>query len=239
MIEFKNISKRFPNILAIDDLNLTINNGEIFGLLGPNGAGKSTTLKILTGILSPTNGDVLIDGHSIIKDTYQAKKSFGFVPDNPDMFLGMTGINYLAFIGSLFNVDKDTILARAKKYGEMFEIYNSLNDYIANYSHGMRQKIILMGSLIHEPQNWILDEPLTGLDPEAIFEMKTLMQTYAKKNRLVLFSTHVLDVAEKICDRIGIINKGQLIFVGSLEELRNKRKEQGSLEDLFLELTQK
>ncbi len=238
MIEFKDLTKRFGGKIAVNDLNLTINNGEVFGLLGPNGAGKSTSLKMATGILYPTNGDVLMDGYSIKNDTLNAKRQFGFVLDTPDMFLGMTGLNYLAFICSIYGINETIGMQRCIELAKKFNIYKDLNDYILNYSHGMRQKIFIIGSLIHNPNNWILDEPLTGLDPEAAFQVKTIMKEYAKEGKTVLFSTHVLEVAEKICDRIGIISKGKLIFVGTIEELAKKENEtNSSLEDLFLELT--
>lgn len=238
MIEFKDLTKRFGGKIAVNDLNLTINNGEVFGLLGPNGAGKSTSLKMATGILYPTNGDVLMDGYSIRKDTINAKRQFGFVSDTPDMFLGMTGLNYLAFICSIYGINETIGMQRCIDLAKKFNIYKDLDDFILNYSHGMRQKIFIIGSLIHNPNNWILDEPLTGLDPEASFQVKQIMKEYAKEDKTILFSTHVLEVAEKICDRIGIISKGKLIFVGTIEELRKKENETNlSLEELFLELT--
>jgi len=237
MIEIKSVSKNYGDFKAVDDLSLTINDGEIFGLLGPNGAGKSTTLKMMTGVLPPTSGDILIDGHSIIQDNLEAKRRIGFVPDSPDMFLGMKGYDYLAFIGSIYRMNPEEANKKALEFAKQFEITSSLNDIIGNYSHGMRQKIVIIGALMHSPNNWILDEPLTGLDPEAAFAVKDMMKKHISENKTVLFSTHVLDVAEKIVDRIGIISKGKLIFVGTIDELRAKRQENNSsLEDLFLEL---
>ena len=237
MIEIKSVSKNYGDFKAVDDLSLTINDGEIFGLLGPNGAGKSTTLKMMTGVLPPTSGDILIDGHSIIQDNLEAKRRIGFVPDSPDMFLGMKGYDYLAFIGSIYRMNPEEANKKALEFAKQFEITSSLNDIIGNYSHGMRQKIVIIGALMHSPNNWILDEPLTGLDPEAAFAVKDMMKKHIGENKTVLFSTHVLDVAEKIVDRIGIISKGKLIFVGTIDELRAKRQENNSsLEDLFLEL---
>lgn len=238
MIEIKDLTKRFGGKIAVNNLNLTINDGEVFGLLGPNGAGKSTTIKMATGILNPTSGDVAHNGYSIVKDTLNAKRQFGLVLDNPDMFLGMTGLGYLSFICSIYGIDETLAMSRCKDLAKKFEIYNELNNYILNYSHGMRQKIFLIGSLIHDPNNWILDEPLTGLDPEAAKIVKDMMLEHAKNNKTVLFSTHVLDVAEKVCDRIGIIFKGKLIFIGTINQLRQKQNEKdSSLENLFLELT--
>ena len=238
MISIVNVSKSFGNNKAVNSLSLDIKNGEIFGLLGPNGAGKSTTLKMITGILKPDNGDVLIEGNSIVTNSIEAKMNFGFVPDSPNMFLGMTGENYLFFIASCYRIEKSKAMERAIELSKKFEIFDNLHEVIANYSHGMRQKIFICGSLLHNPNNWILDEPLTGLDPEAAFQVKNTMQEMADESKSILFSTHVLDVAERVCDRIGIIDKGQLLFVGTLEELREKQHEENTnLESLFLELT--
>ncbi|MBO8414473.1 MAG: ABC transporter ATP-binding protein [Firmicutes bacterium] len=238
MISIVNVSKSFGNNKAVNSLSLDIKNGEIFGLLGPNGAGKSTTLKMITGILKPDNGDVLIDGNSIVTNSIEAKMNFGFVPDSPNMFLGMTGENYLSFIASCYRIEKSKAMERAIELSKKFEIFDNLHEVIANYSHGMRQKLFICGSLLHNPNNWILDEPLTGLDPEAAFQVKNTMQEMANESKSILFSTHVLDVAERVCDRIGIIDKGQLLFVGTLEELREKQHEENTnLESLFLELT--
>lgn len=239
MISIVNVSKSFGNNKAVNSLSLDIKNGEIFGLLGPNGAGKSTTLKMITGILKPDNGDVLIEGNSIVTNSIEAKMNFGFVPDSPNMFLGMTGENYLSFIASCYRIEKSKAMERAIELSKKFEIFDNLHEVIANYSHGMRQKIFICGSLLHNPNNWILDEPLTGLDPEAAFQVKNTMQEMADESKSILFSTHVLDVAERVCDRIGIIDKGQLLFVGTLEELREKQHEENTnLESLFLELTE-
>jgi ABC-2 type transport system ATP-binding protein len=237
MIRIEHATKKFGEFTAVDDLNLEIKDGEIFGLLGPNGAGKSTTLKMMTGILLPTSGDIYIDDFSIVKNGLEAKKRIGFVPDSPDMFLGMRGKDYLAFVASVYKMNSAEAETKAKEMAEEFKMYDVLNDYIANYSHGMRQKIFIMGALLHSPSCWILDEPLTGLDPEAAYLIKDMMKKHVQEHKTVLFSTHVLEVAEKICDRIGIISKGKLLFVGTLAELKDKEKEEnGSLESLFLEL---
>lgn len=236
MIKIDHVTKKFGDFTAVDDLDLEIQDGEIFGLIGPNGAGKSTTLKMITGILPPTKGDVLLDNYSITKDTLRAKQQFGFVADSPDMFLGMRGTDYLSFVASVYKVNRDEAREKAIKLAKEFNIYDSLNDYIANYSHGMRQKIFIIGALLHTPSTWILDEPLTGLDPASSFKIKERMREHAAENKSVLFSTHVLEVAEKLCDRIGIISKGKLVFVGTLDDLRKKSGEEGSLEELFLEM---
>ena len=238
MIEIKNVSKSYiKGKKTLDNLNLEIKNGEIFGFLGPNGAGKTTTIKIITGILNADEGDVLIDGKSITNNPLEAKKSFGFVPDNPDMFLKLKGIEYLNFMADVYEISTEDRKKRIEELSTIFEIKNELNNIIQNYSHGMRQKIIIIGSLLHNPQNWIIDEPMTGLDPKATYELKNIMRNLAQQNKTVFFSTHILDVAEKLCDRIGIINKGKLLFVGTIEEMRKELKENKSLEELYMEIT--
>ena len=237
MIEFKNVSKSYKaGVKALDGLTLTVNDGEIFGFLGPNGAGKSTSIRMLTGILNIDEGNILIDGTDISKDPIEAKKRFGYVSDDPDQFLSLKGIEYLNFMADIYQVEnrKEIIEELTKR----FEISDALNSRIESYSHGMRQKIIICGCLLHDPQNWILDEPMTGLDPRSSFDLKERMRKHADEGKCVFFSTHVLDVAEKICDRVGIINKGKLLFVGTLEEMRKTFSEDKSLEELFLEITE-
>ena len=237
MIEIKNVTKFYnKKTNVIDKLNLTINDGEIFGFLGPNGAGKTTTINMISGILEINEGDIIIDGKSIITEPIEAKKKIGLVSDNPNSFIKLKGIEYLDFIADVYDVntiDRNRIIEEEAK---KFEIYEYLNNKIESYSHGMRQKIMILGSLIHTPQNWLLDEPMVGLDPKASFELKKKMRKYANKNKCVFFSTHILDVAEKMCDRIGIIDKGKLIFVGSYEEMKKELKENRSLEELFMEI---
>ena len=238
MIEILNVSKDFGTKLAVNNLSLTINNGEVFGLLGPNGAGKSTTIKMMTGILNPTKGDVIINGNSITSKALEAKKHFSLVTDSPDMFLGMTGLDYLTFIASVYKIPEEVFRTNVQELSVDFNMKNSLLEAIINYSHGMRQKIFIIGSLLQEPDNWILDEPLTGLDPDAAFKVKNRMRKLADKGKTVLFSTHVLDVAEKVCDRVGIITHGELRFAGTIAQLREKENlRDGDLEDLFLNMT--
>ena len=239
MIEIKNVSKAYKKgIKVVNNLSLTIKDGEIFGFLGPNGAGKTTTIKMITGILEIDSGKILIDGKDISKDAINAKKRFGFVPDNPDMFLKLKGIEYLNFIGDIYDISIDERKERINKLAKEFEMQEVLNNKIESYSHGMRQKIIIMGVLIHKPKVWILDVPLTGLDPKSAFILKEMMREHADEGNTVLFSTHVLEVAEKVCDRVGIINKGKLIFVGTLNEMREEFKGSESLEKMFLEMTE-
>lgn len=237
MISIKNVSKSYDkknNI--IKNLSLDIKNGEIFGFLGSNGAGKTTTIKMITGILDIDEGDILINNKSIKLNSIEAKKSFGYVPDNPDIFLNLKGIEYLNFIADMYEVNQQQRKQKIEELGKLFEIYEVLNEKIKNYSHGMRQKIIIIGSLLHEPENWIIDEPFTGLDPNSTYKLKQLMKKYISENKCVFFSTHILDVAEKLCDRIGIINKGELLFVGTIEEIKEELKENKSLEELFMEI---
>lgn len=238
MIDIENITKSYNGTYkAVSSLNLRIKDGEIFGLLGPNGAGKTTTIKMITGIIAPTIGDIKINNISITKQPVEAKEQFGYVPDNPDMFLRLTGLEYLNFMADIYEVrsyERGDIIADIAK---RFEMETALGDKIQSYSHGMRQKIVIMGVLIHRPKVWILDEPMTGLDPKAAFILKEMMREHADEGNTVLFSTHVLEVAEKICDKVGIINKGQLIFNGTLKGLKEEFKANESLEDIFLELT--
>ena len=239
MIEIKNVSKSYrKGKKSVDSVNLEIKNGEIFGFLGPNGAGKTTTIRMITGILNIDEGDILIDGKSIKTEALEAKKNFGFVPDNPDMFLKLKGIEYLTFMADVYDIPEDKRKEKIEELTKKFEIYDELNNQIQSYSHGMRQKIVICGALLSEPKNWILDEPMTGLDPKSSFDLKEMMRNHAKSGKTVFFSTHVLEVAEKLCDRVGIINKGKLVFVGTFDEMREKFKEEASLEKLFLEITE-
>ena len=237
MIRLENVTKIFgKDFKAVDNLNLNINEGCIYGFLGPNGAGKTTTLKMITGILRSDEGEIFVNGVNIEKEPTLAKKQFGFVGDNPDMFLKLKGIEYLNFIGTVYEVDKEKLKDNIVKYSKVFEMDEVLNNKIESYSHGMRQKIALIGALIHEPRVWILDEPLTGLDPKSSFTLKEMMREHANNGNVVLFSTHVLEVAEKVCDKVAIISKGKLVFDGTIGEMKNKVGEDESLEKMFLEL---
>ncbi len=236
MIKLENVSKSYGNHKVIDNLNLTINDGEIFGFLGPNGAGKTTVIKMMTGILSIDEGDIKIDTNSITKNPVEAKENLGLIPDSPDMFLNLKGIEYLNFIADIYKIDSNTRIKKIETLAKKFDIYNYLEEKIQNYSHGMRQKIIIIGVLLHTPKNWILDEPITGLDPKSIYDLKQIMREYANNGNAVFFSTHILEVAEKLCDKVGIINKGNLLYVGSIENLREELKQNKSLEELFMEI---
>lgn len=239
MIEIKNVSKAYKKgTNTINKMNLKVNNGEIFGFLGLNGAGKTTTIKMITGILDIDEGEIFIDGKNIEKNPIEAKKNFGFVPDSPDMFLRLKGIEYLNFIGDIYEVPREIRIERIETLSKKFEMPDALNSKIQSYSHGMRQKIMIMGALLNNPQNLIIDEPMIGLDPRSTYELKQIMRQYANENKTVFFSTHVLDVAEKLCDRVAIINKGKLLFVGTLDDIKNELKENKSLEELFMEITE-
>ncbi|HHT7239114.1 MULTISPECIES: ABC transporter ATP-binding protein [Bacillus] len=238
MIEITNVSKSYNgSSYAVKDLSLTVPSGEIFGFLGPNGAGKSTTIKMITGIHGVDKGTITINGKDIMKNPMEAKKTFGYVPDSPDMFLRLKGIEYLNFMADMYEVPKEVRQERIESLAKKFDLYNALSDQIQSYSHGMRQKIVIIGVLIHEPDVWILDEPLTGLDPKSAYILKEMMREHADKGKIVFFSTHVLEVAEKICDRVAIINKGNLQFKGNLNEMRDHFKSNESLEKMFLEMT--
>ncbi|KAF0227511.1 MAG: multidrug ABC transporter ATPase [Erysipelotrichaceae bacterium] len=237
MIEIKSVSKTYSGkVKAVNDLSLIIQPGEIIGFIGPNGAGKTTTIKMMTGILRPDSGTITLNGINIQERPLEAKRQFGYVSDNPDLFLRLKGIEYLNFMADIYDVPVADRRVRIDKFAAMFEMTSALSDKILSYSHGMRQKIILMGVLIHDPSIWILDEPLTGLDPQSAFSLKEIMKVQASLGKTVFFSTHVLEVAEKLCTKVAIINKGQILFYGTLEELK-KGNAGKSLEDIFLEVT--
>ncbi len=238
MIEIKNISKTYSGkVKAVNQLNMTVEDGEIIGFIGPNGAGKTTTLKMMTGILNPDEGEILLNGINIQQDPIEAKRQFGFVPDTPDIFLRLKGIEYLNFMADIYDVNDDLRRERIAHTAEIFQMTSALNDKILSYSHGMRQKIVMMGVLVHSPNIWILDEPLTGLDPQSAYALKEMMREHVASNKTVFFSTHVLEVAEKLCSKVAIINKGELFYFGTLEAL--KAQHPGlSLEDIFLKVTQ-
>ncbi|QAA30667.1 ABC transporter ATP-binding protein [Clostridium manihotivorum] len=239
MIEIKNVSKSYNKTSnAVDNVDITINDGEIFGFLGPNGAGKTTTIKMITGIISPTQGDIKINGVSITENPLEAKKQFAYVPDSPDMFLRLKGIEYLNFMADVYNVPKNQRQNKIEELAKRFDMQSALSDQLQSYSHGMRQKIVVMGALIHDPEVWILDEPLTGLDPKSAFILKEMMREHTNSGKSVFFSTHVLDVAEKVCDRVAIINKGKILFCGTLAEMKEHFKTNESLEQMFLEMTE-
>lgn len=238
MLTIKHLTKSYAKseVKALDDLNLELKPGEIFGFLGPNGAGKTTAIKILTGILNFEEGDVSINGFDIRKDSISAKKNIGYVSDSHVIYDKLTGREYVNFLADIYGVDIATRRERADKMVELFHLKDAFDSPIRTYSHGMKQKISIIGALIHDPKLWVLDEPLTGLDPQSAFELKSLMREHCNKGNTVFFSTHILEVAEKICDRVGIIVKGKLHIVGTLEEVKAASKD-SSLEEIFLSIT--
>ena len=237
MIRLSNVSKTYAKSQkkAVDGRSLEIKDGEIFGFLGPNGAGKSTTIKMITGILSPDEGTIEVDGVNLAENSIAAKSRIGFVPDNHETYETLKGIEYLNFIGTMYGVETGALKARISEYAEMFQLSDALPNMISSYSHGMKQKLMVIAALIHDPKVWILDEPLTGLDPQSAFQLKQLMRKHAEQGNTVFFSSHVIDVVEKVCDRIGIINHGQLVAVDTLDNIR--KDESVSLESLFLTIT--
>ena len=238
MIELKQVTKTYAknNKKAVDNLNLSVEGGELFGFIGPNGAGKTTTIKLMTGILTPDEGTITMAGHDMAKDRIEAQRLIGYVPDGNDLYDRLTGMEYLNFMADVYQVDAARRKAHIEKYLEIFELKDAINSQVRSYSKGMKQKLVVIGALIHNPPIWILDEPLGGLDPRAAHLLKEEMIRHCNEGNTVFFSTHVLEVAEKLCTRIGVIDHGTLRAQGTLEELRSGEKG-ASLEDLFLELT--
>ncbi|HEY8389683.1 MAG TPA: ABC transporter ATP-binding protein [Clostridia bacterium] len=241
MLKILSVSKTYAKstFKAVDNLTLHAKKGVIYGFIGPNGAGKTTTIKMLTGILPFEEGSIEINGYDLKRDTINAKRSIGFVPDNHVIYEKLTGREYINFMADIYKVDLRQRKQLADKYLEMFNLTKDVDSQISSYSHGMKQKICVIGALIHNPPLWVLDEPLTGLDPQSAFELKNLMKEHTKEGNTVFFSTHVLEVAEKLCDRIGIINKGQLILEGTMDEIKAMGQEGESLEQIFLRLTKR
>ena len=232
MIEIKNVTKKYGDIPAIKNITFDVNDGEIFAFIGHNGAGKTTLIKSIVGIHSFDEGDILINGKSIKVDPVACKKEMAFVPDNPELYEQMKAIDFIDFICDMYEVPQDVREKNIKKYAKMFEIEDKLNDTIDSFSHGMKQKIALIAALAHDPKVLIMDEPFVGLDPKAVFDVKEIMNEMIKEGKIIFFSTHILDVAEKLCSRVGIIKKGELVKVGSMEEIKGDE----SLEKVFLEL---
>ena len=238
MIEFKNVSKIFSKgIKAVNNVNFTINEGEIFGFLGPNGAGKSTSLKMLVGILEQTEGTITVNGLDTLKNPMEVKKIISYVPDNQDLYTKMTGSKYLNFICDIYGVDKNLRTKRIEEYNKELELGDAIYNTIESYSHGMRQKLVLIGALIIDPEVLILDEPMVGLDVKTSFNLKNILRKFADSGKTVIFSTHIMEVAEKICDKVGIINKGKIAYCGNLQDLKEQNEANEDLEKIFLELT--
>lgn len=235
MLKIEHYTKIYGSKVAVDDLSLHIAPGEIYGFIGHNGAGKTTTLKACAGILQFEQGEILIDGISIKRDPLSCKQKMAYVPDNPDLYEFMTGWKYLNFVADVYGVSLSDRKERLARYTEMFSLSAALNQPVSSYSHGMKQKLALIAALIHAPKLILLDEPFVGLDPLASHQLKQLMRQHCEAGGSIFFSTHVLEVAEKLCDKVAIIRGGKLVVSGTMEEVKGT----GSLEDVFLELEER
>ena len=232
MIEVKNVTKKYGDKIAVEDVSFTVNDGDIFAFIGHNGAGKTTLIKSMVGIHDFDAGDILIDGMSIKDNPIECKKIMAFVPDNPETYEHMKAIDYINFICDMYDIDNETRKENIKKYAELFDMEDKLGDTIDSYSHGMKQKIVLISALAHNPKILIMDEPFVGLDPKAVFDIKEILNEMVKDGKIVFYSTHILDVAEKLCSRVAIIKKGKLVKSGSMKEIKGDK----SLEKVFMEL---
>lgn len=233
MLEIKGYTKTYgEGKKAADNVNITVESGDIYGFIGHNGAGKSTTIRAVVGVLDFTEGDIFIDGHSVKTESYECKKITAYIPDNPDLYENLTGIQYLNFVADVFGIGASERQKSISEYAERLEIKDALGDLISSYSHGMKQKLAIISALIHNPKLLVLDEPFVGLDPKASFILKQIMHEMCEKGTAIFFSTHVLDVAEKLCNKIAIIKQGKIIASGTMDELTQG----ASLEEVFLEV---
>ena len=238
LIETRNLIKRYGEKVAVNNVSFDVYGGEVFGFLGPNGAGKTTTIKMIVGLLQPTSGAVKVAGYDVQTQSMRAKALCGYVPDTPNLYAKLTGRELLRFVSDLYNLDRDQVAHRIDELLRMFDLAAAADDTVDSYSHGMQQKTSLAAALMHDPKVLVLDEPTVGLDPKSARLIKDILRQLADRGAAVMLSTHILEIAERMCDRIGIINKGQLIAVGTMEELRTLDKTgQTSLEDIFLGLT--
>lgn len=236
MLEIKNYSKTYHGgKKAVDNLNLSVEAGDIFGFIGHNGAGKSTTIKSIVGVLDYEEGNIMIDGYDMKKNPLQCKKNIAYIPDNPDIYEHLTGIQYLNFIADIFGIPAKEREEKIGKYAEMFEISEDLGDLISSYSHGMKQKVAIISAVIHTPKLMVLDEPFVGLDPKATIMLKEIMHELCNQGSAIFFSTHGLEVAEKLCNKVAMINEGKLAFSGKMEDVI-KEKRGNSLEDVFMKI---
>ncbi len=235
MLRIEHLTKRFGQKVAVSDLSLHIESGEIYGFIGHNGAGKTTTIKSCVGLLKFDEGEIYINGVSVKNDPLKCKQMIAYIPDNPDLYEFMTAIKYLNFVADVYQVSSKDREERIAKYADMFGLTSELANPIGNYSHGMKQKLAIISALIHDPKLIIMDEPFVGLDPKATYEVKELMKSLCKEGTAFFFSTHVLEVAEKLCDHIAIIKEGKLVIDGTVEEVKGN----SSLEDVFMELEEK
>ena len=235
MIEFRDVTKDYDGKLALNHLNLTLESGEIVGLIGHNGAGKSTTIKSLVSVINPTQGQIFVDGKELSNNRLEIKKKIGYVADSPDLFLRLTANEFWELVATSYDMTTAEVEARLGELLAIFAFASHRYEVIESFSHGMRQKVFVIGALLSDPDIWVLDEPLTGLDPQAAFDLKQMMREHADKGNTVLFSTHVLEVAEQLCDKIAILKKGELIFYGTVEDLKAQHPDQ-SLETIYLGL---
>ena len=235
MIEFRDVTKDYDGKLALNQLNLTLESGEIVGLIGHNGAGKSTTIKSLVSVINPTQGQIFVDGKELSSNRLDIKKKIGYVADSPDLFLRLTANEFWELVATSYDMTTAEVEARLGELLAIFDFASHRYEVIESFSHGMRQKVFVIGALLSDPDIWVLDEPLTGLDPQAAFDLKQMMREHADKGNTVLFSTHVLEVAEQLCDKIAILKKGELIFYGTVEDLKAQHPDQ-SLETIYLGL---
>lgn len=240
MIKFENVSKLYGSSdrKAVDSISMEIDTGEIFGFIGPNGAGKTTSIKMMVGLAKPSEGKISINGIDPWQDPITSKSKLYYIPDNPHIYSKLKGMEYLNFIGDVYGIPVDERRERIDKYLGIFNIKDSIDDLIGSYSHGMKQKLVLTSGLMVSPDVLILDEPMVGLDPKSAFNLKEIMREFCSEGKTIFFSTHVLEVAENLCSKIGIINKGRLISFGTMEDLRKNENENKSLENIFLELTE-
>lgn len=237
LIETVDLVKRFGDKVAVDQVSFTVHGGEIFGFLGPNGAGKTTTIKMIVGLLRPTSGVVRVGGFDVQQQALQAKAVSGYVPDEPNLYEKLSARELLRFVGDLYGIPADQVGRRTDELLRLFDLTEAGDDTIDSYSHGMRQKTALAAALVHDPQLLVLDEPTVGLDPKSARLIKDILRQLADRGAAVFLSTHILEIAERMCDRIGIINRGELIAVGTMEELRSLGRGESTLEDIFLGLT--
>lgn len=237
MIELKSVTKQYGTKLAVDNLSLTVPAGELFAFLGPNGAGKTTTIKMLTGLLFPTSGEVCVGGFDIVREGDQARQLISYVPDQPFLYEKLTGREFLQFIADLYGMSADRATERMQTVIDLFALHEFVDDLTERYSHGMRQRTVFAAALIHEPKLLIADEPTVGLDPKSIRMLKDLLRAESDRGTTVFLSTHSLDIAQELADRIGIVDRGRLIGCGTLADLRKQTRMDGSLEDVFLKLT--
>lgn len=236
MIDIKKVTKRFGALTAVDDISLTINSGELFSFLGPNGAGKTTTIKMLTGLIAPDSGSILLNGFDVVENPVAAKRRVGYIPDTPYLYNKLTGVEFLTVVGSLYEMSDSEIKKQINIYGDRMDMRDWFEQQIEGYSQGMKQRVVFTAAMIHEPEILVIDEPMVGLDPQTARTMKLLLREKVENGITIFLSTHNLNVAEELSDRIGIINRGKVISVGTMAELRQDSNE--SLEELFIQLVE-